>query len=620
MKRRIFWPLFFVLILILTTVSIGLYYYPAREGSNIAPGKTALLHPSTLKCAQKVNLRNWLGESWINYTIKRLHLAQQPDGGFTEIVDTITPTLISTYYFVEALHAVNRTPTNVNQTLVWLHREEASLINSSNLSNDYAYAGQDKFSNLYYLVTTLNTLNSTPRNSDKIIDFVLSTRKKNGAFEYDGVDVTDKAVEMLHALGYNMSGLHDTRDYLLGEFENTTPPKVWDEAGTMKFLLRFNTLTKALGLLQVDYTSLDIYKKDVMFIKVNISKRVDSLLKFNPPLFMVEPLAESLHVTHTMTPSASEEIYKYVVSLKLPDGGFNLFGKDYGEFQGTYYAVKTIVLTDHTPDEDTIRFIENWESPLGGFAFPFQGHGGPVLTYMGVYVAEKIEMPLNRTAIARYLSNALYNRWPYSDDNPGPLYSIYMAYSTLNITLSPLQKDYLRNETARLTELYLRNRTNSLLMDTGWISLLRLDQVTGVRIGRDTKKQLIRKILSQKNPDGTFGPPSNNTMLILYRTENAVLLLYALGYNYTNETTANFILRMEHDGGWGGPDLYNTYRAVSVLAYMGYCPKDVQSLISFIHSLRYRYGGFLLYKGDKGHGSLQDTYYAIRTLELVGAS
>ncbi len=60
-----------------------------------------------------------------------------------------------------------------------------------------------------------------------------------------------------------------------------------------------------------------------------------------------------------MTPGASGEIYKYVVSLKLPDGGFNLFGKDYGEFQGTYYAVKTIVLTGHEPDEDTIRFIEN---------------------------------------------------------------------------------------------------------------------------------------------------------------------------------------------------------------------------------------------------------------------
>ena len=617
--KGVFCSLFFILILILASVSIGLYYHPAGKGSNIAPGKTALLRPSTLKCVQKVNLRNWLGESWINYTIKRLHLAQQPDGGFTEIVDTITPTLISTYYFVKALNAVNRTPTNVNQTLVWLHREEAALINSSNLSNDYAYAGQDKFSNLYYLVTTLNILNSTPLNSDKIIDFILSTRKKNGAFEYDGVDVTDKAVEMLHALGYNMSGLHDTWDYLLEEFENTTPPRVWDEAETMKFLLRFNRLTKALGLLQVDYTSLDIYKEDVTFIKANISKRVDSLLEFDPPLFMVEPLAESLHETHAMTPGASGEIYKYVVSLKLPDGGFNLFGKDYGEFQGTYYAVKTIVLTGHEPDEDTIRFIENWESPLGGFAFPFQGHGGPILTYMGVYVAEKIGMPLNRTAIAKYLSSALYNRWPYSSDNPGPLYSVYMTYRALNITLSPVEKDYLRNETARLTELYLRNRTDSLLMDTGWVVLLRLDQATGVRIGENTKKRLIQKILSERNPDGTFGPPSNNTVVILYRTENAVLLLHALGYNYTNETTAKFILSMEHDGGWGGPDLYNTYEAVGTLAYMGHCPKDVQSLMSFIHSLKYKYGGFLFYKGDKSHGGLQETYFALRTLELLGA-
>ena len=585
----------------------------------MASSKTALLPTSTLKCVQEVNIRNWLGESWINYTSRRLHLAQQPDGGFTEIVDTIAPTLISTYYFVKALTIVNQIPSNVNQTIVWLHREETTLINSSNLSRSYTYAGLDKFSNMYYLVMTLHMLNSTPLNSDKIVDFILSTKKKNGAFEYGGVDVTDRAVEILHALGYNMSGLHDTREYLLEKFKSTKPPEVWNNADIMRFLQQFNTLTKALGFLHVNYTSLDVYKRDIMFIRANISKRVDLLLRSDPPLFMVDLLAESLHEAQAMPPDACEEIYKYVASLKLPDGGFNLFGKDYGEFQGTYYAVRTIVLTGHKPEIDTLKFIENWESPLGGFAYPFQGVGGPILTYMGVYVAKKIGMPLNRTAIAKYLSRELYNRWPYSRDDPSPLYSIYMTYRVLNITLSPVDKDYLRNETARLTELYLRNRTKSLLMDTGWITLLRLGRATGVRIGEDTKKRLIQNILSQKNPDGTFGTPSNNTVLVLYRTENAVLLLHALGYDYTNETTAKFILSMEHDGGWGAPDLYNTYRAVETLAYMGYCPEDVQSLIGFIHSLKYKYGGFLFYRGEKSYGGLQETYYALRTLELIGA-
>ena len=330
-------------------------------------------------------------------------------------------------------------------------------------------------------------------------------------------------------------------------------------------------------------------------------------------------LTQVLSEYNLLNNTISGEIYNYIMSQELPDGGFNLFGKNYGEFQGTYYAVKTIALLGKRPDKKTIGFIHSWESPLGGFAFTFQKSCGPILTYMGVYVAKKIGIPLNRTAIAKYLSRALYDRWPYSRDDPSPLYSIYMTYRALNLTLSPVDKDYLRNETARLTELYLRNRTNSLLMDTGWIALLRLGRATGVRIGEDTKKRLIQNVLSLKNPDGTFGPPSNNTVLVLYRTENAVLLLHALGYDYTNETTAKFILSMEHDGGWGYPDLYNTYRAVGALAYMGYCPEDVQSLIGFIHSLKYKYGGFLFYRGEKSYGGLQETYYALRTLELIGA-
>ncbi|WP_457741343.1 hypothetical protein, partial [Thermococcus sp.] len=66
-----------------------------------------------LTCIPKpLNLSAFLGREWINYTSKRLHLAECPGGGFTDIVDTITPDIVSTYYFVAALRAINQTPYN----------------------------------------------------------------------------------------------------------------------------------------------------------------------------------------------------------------------------------------------------------------------------------------------------------------------------------------------------------------------------------------------------------------------------------------------------------------------------------------------------------------------------
>ena len=588
-------------------LSIGINYHK-NTISEVNTLETALgLHCT----AQTLNLSQFLGQKWINYTIRRLNIAKCPDGGFTEIVDTITPDLHSTYYFVGALRVINEIPFNRVQTIVWLHTQEESLFRNASKTR---YG----FRNLYHGVMALKMLNSTPRDSDKIIDFVLNTKRENGAFVYEGIDVTTQAIEVLSVLGYNVSNLNDTREYVLLKFRNLNLPHNGGGLEALKFVSEFNRYTKTMDLMGIDYTRTPEYQNYSSFIK-SMSKDANRLLDENPALFLVADLAEVLRKNNLMTSDISEAIYAYVKSRELPDGGFNLFGGNYGEFQGTYYAVKTLVLAGKRPDNKTIEFIHSWESPLGGFAFTFQRFCGPILTYMGVYIAERIGMDINRTQIKRYLKKALYNRWPYSQDDPEPLYSIYLTYQRLNLTMDQNEKEYLKNETVRLMRLYSTSRLDSILSDTGWISLIKLGKALGVTFSPETKKTLINAIRSKRNSDGTFGAYRNNTQMTLFRTVNAVLLLHELGYNYKDTKTAQYLSSMMHDGGWGGPDLYNTYGVVQALKYMHHCPERSDDIIAFVSSLKYKYGGFRFYRGDTSYGGLQETYYALRILEVLGA-
>ena len=613
MKKFLF-SIFLVVVLLMGTYW-GAHFYKMK-GGEMAKFTKSEADKIQLTCTPHVNISTFLGQEWINYTSKRLHLAECPMGGFTDIDDTITPDIISTYYFVSALRAINQSPYNKAQTVNWLHENENNLFENATESFDKNLV--PKFWIVYYGVMTLSMLNSSPKDPAKIVEFILNLRQKNGSFMYQDMDLTPQSVEILHALGYNLSSLKETKKYCLRKFQNLTPPGEYGGLQLMGFLFNFIGYTKCLRILGVNYTKTQEYWSDVQFID-NLSKNVGGIIKSGPPLFIVAKLTQLLREYDLLNGNISREIYSYVISQELPDGGFNLFGKDYGEFQGTYYAVTTIALLGKRPDRKTIEFIHSWESPLGGFAFTSQNSCGSISTYQGVYVAEKTGIPINKTRLRMYLEHALRNRWPYSQDNPAALDAIYLTYRQLNLTIEPNDMEYLKNETVRLMKFYLTHKKKDLLMDTGWRYLIKLGNSIGVKLSPETKSRLINEVLSMRNTNGTFGPPSNNTAVVLYRTENAVLLLHALGYNYTNETTAKFILSMQHDGGWGAPDIFNTRGAVKALAYMGYCPKDVQGLISFVYSLKYKYGGFLYYRGDKGYGSIQATYYAIRILELIGA-
>lgn len=605
MKKSLSLLLIFIL---LGGLSISVYHYK-KPTQRTNPLET---YPRLHCTGRTLNLSVFLGKDWRNYTAKRLNLAKCPDGGFTEIVDTVTPDIHSTYYFVAALGAINETPSNRIQTIAWLHTQEEGMFRNS---SKVRYS----FKNVYHGVMTLAMLKSTPKDPDKITDFVLSAKRKNGAFVYDGLDVTEQAIEILHVLGYNVSNLNDTAGYELAKFKNLSLPPEGDKLGALKFVSEFNRYTRTMDLLGVNYTATREYKEDVSFIE-NLSRNVSSVLMINPPLFLVTDLAQALRENSLMESNISEAIYMYVKSRELPDGGFNLFGNDYGEFQGTYYAVRTLVLAGKKPDNKTIRFIHSWESPLGGFVFTFQKFSGPILTYMGVYVAKKIGMDVNRTMIGKYLENALHNRWPYSQDDPEPLYSIYLTYKELNITMNQNDREYLKNETVRLMELYSRSRVDSILSDTGWISLIRLGNALGVTFSSRTKAALIDIILSKRNSDGTFGTYANSTPMTLFQTVNAVVLLHELGYDYRDDKTIQYLNSLMHDGGWGGPDIYNTYRVVQALVYMNRCPEKADGIITFVDSLKYRYGGFRFYRGDTSHGGLQETYFAFRILELLGAT
>ncbi|HIH72241.1 MAG: hypothetical protein PWP49_1159 [Thermococcaceae archaeon] len=570
---------------------------------------------SQIGCIENFDVTNFLGETWINYTLKRVYLAQTPNGGFTEIVDTVTPDIVSTYYFTKALTLLNQTPYNKAQTIKWLHEEEKTFFKNSTKTN------MPNFMRLYFGVMSLSLLNETPSNREDIIDLILSYKRENGSFvDEENNDMTGKALEMLSALGYNIAELNDTKIYVLNKWSDLTPPNVDDFASVVKYISMFNMYTNMLQMLGIDYRNLKDYNQK-RFPLIWISQNPSFLLENPPPLFLITPILEALKKEDLLTEDIKSATSRIIMDMKLWDGGFNLFGLDYGEPQGTYYAVKALILIGKTPDKDTIKFIHERETPLGGFIFCYQSSGDPLSTYMAVYTSKILGGEINKAKIKNYLSRAVYSRKPYSSDEPSPLYFIYLTYKELDISIDEETYKYIRNETVRLFNLYLTEKTDNIVENVGWISLIKLGKEVGIVLDDRTKKYLIDKILSQRNSDGTFGRHSGNIYKKLVYTSYAILLLEELGYKYHDDKTIEFLLNSQINGGWGAPDLYTTYQVIRALRVMEVCPKDVDGLLKFLKRVQYPYGGFNFYEEQEdAHGGLYETYLALRILELLSSS
>jgi len=282
MKKFLF-SIFLIVVLLVGTYW-GAHFYEMK-GGEMAKFTKSETDKIQLTCTPThVNISTFLDQEWINYTSKRLHLAECPMGGFTGIDDTITPDIISTYYFVSALKAINQSPYNKAQTVNWLHENENNLFENATESFDKNLV--PKFWIVYYGVMTLSMLNSSPKNPEKITEFILSLRQKNGSFIYQDMDFTPHSVEILHALGYNLSSLKETKKYCLRKFQNLTPPKEYGGLELMNFLFNFIGYTKCLRILGVNYTKTEEYQNDVLFIN-NLSKNAGEIIKSRPPLFIV---------------------------------------------------------------------------------------------------------------------------------------------------------------------------------------------------------------------------------------------------------------------------------------------------------------------------------------------
>lgn len=608
---------FTIATLVLSTLLIFSIVWWASTNSYDAVGIAEInnksSHNESLKCLpRELNITQFLGERWINYTEKRLYLARRSDGGFTEIVDTITPNIISTYYFLSTLSLINESPSNLNQTKAWLVSVEEEILNRT-----IKEGTASSFARLHYWVLSMKMVNLTPSDSDRIISFVLSIKSDNGTFFYGGEDVTYLAIKVLYYLGYNMTLLHSTANYYIHELDRLSLQR--DDYNNLQYLLEVNIRLKALSMLGISYVNLTSYRQIVTYVRSSYES-IKMEISRSPPIFYVSEGIEFLAREGLLTSDLSSIAYEYTLAQKLPDGGYHIWNMNYGEPQGTYHAVRIIVLTGHTPDKDTLQFIHSWESPLGGFALPFYAQGDPYATYMAVYVMNFLGIDSDKDRIKHFLEHAIYDRSPYSPDDPSPLYVIYRTYDLLEIQPSEQDREYIKSEVERMFRLYLENRKNSLLSDPGWIYLIRLGKEVGIVIGEQTKVTLIKEILKMRNPDGSFGNITNVTFTTFQNTVQAVILLHELEYEYDDDSTLQYILEFQHDGGWGAPDLYNTLLAVQALVYLKHCPQDIEGLLELIGSLKYPYGGFRLYSRDISYGGLQETYFALKILELLGAT
>lgn len=551
---------------------------------------------------EKIDLTEFLGEEWINHTLKRLYLAQTPKGGFFgDDFHLIEPNLDSTYYFISALALINESPYNREKTIEWLHLNENSLF-----QNVSRYP--DELGRIYFGVMSLKLLNEIPFNRNKIIERVLSYRRENGKFVCNGRDCTWMGLKTLIALNHT-----ETEKWALERWYKLTPPSSNDTKKVMEFMFDLYYTIEMLEMIGVDYKKLETYEEKREFLE-SVSQEVVSSLNPNVPLFYIAYVAGVLNKMGLLNEDFKNKFHDIIKRRKLEDGGYHIFGDVYGEHQGTYFAIMTLVMIGEKPDQDTIDFIHNRESPLGGFIFPQKLRTDPISNYIALYILRRLGGNFNRTKLKQYLDEVVYKA-----NDPKTLWAIYESYKLSGIELEVEKREYFKNNTIILLENYLKNLDTVLDNLDGlqsFIILIRLGKELNIVLDNKTREDISNRLLSYKNRNGSF---RNHLEFTAY----SVILLNEMGYKYCDQETIEWLQNQQKEGGWGAPDLHNTKLVVEALTSMGAIPRDIDKLLNFLKKLQSPYGEFVISYGPENsyvYGDSYATYLALKILELLSSS
>ena len=569
--------------------------------SESLPKETATKEPQTCQktnSMKPLNLSDFLEDQWINMTLRRLYLGQTTDGGFLDDPILIQPYIDSTYYFISALSLINESPHNKERTIKWLHLNENNFF-----QNVSKYP--DELGGIYFGVMSLKLLNETPHNRNEIIKRVLSYRQKNGKFTCNGMDCTWMALKTLVALNYTKAG-----NWTLEEWYSLRPPERYNFKQVVEYISSFYHTVETLEMMGIDYKMLKTYEEKKDFIQ-NISQDLISHLNPRAPLFYVAYVAGVLNKTGLLDSESRDIIYRTLEERKLDDGGYHIFGDNYGEHQGTYFAIMALIMIGEEPDRDTLEFIHNRESPFGGFIFPQKLKTNPIETYKTVYILKTLGGDIDRIKLKDYLDKELSRA-----NDPKTLWSIYDSYKLAGIELDKNKWEYFRNMTVFLLEKYLKNPdiiTNDPVHMEHFILLLDLGKKLNVIVENGTRRDIADRLLEYREKDGSF---KHNLEFTAY----SVILLNELGYEYCDQKTIAWLQNQQTEGGWGAPDLYSTELVIEALTSMGAVPRDIDGLLKFLKDIQCPYGEFDMSYGSKNSyvcGDSYATYLALRILEML---
>jgi hypothetical protein len=267
-----------------------------------------------------------------------------------------------------------------------------------------------------------------------------------------------------------------------------------------------------------------------------------------------------------------ERAINYIMARRCQGGGFCFYRLEEPNGSDTYYALSALsLLRMDMQDYDTRQFLEKVQEDDGSYANIF-------LAYYAI------------KGLIVLAGEPKYDPTSY---------------------LSNLVKDCLVD--SRELPAWTVSRFNSLYC------LIDLCLSLKISLEQELMKDIVASILASMKKDKGFGDIRST----LLETSQALAILKQLNYSVDRLNVENFIKECEdqNSGFTGVPNtsmsyLEQVHGGLVACRILSYKPRYLDQCISFIKGCQNHNGGF---SRQRGISTLEDTYYAIHSLSMLGA-
>ncbi|WP_258083610.1 prenyltransferase/squalene oxidase repeat-containing protein [Thermococcus thermotolerans] len=462
-----------------------------------------------------------VSSSWVNWTVKRLYLAQDPvTGGWNgDVSFTILPSLYHTYHGIMTLSLLNLSPTHLEKTIEFLREEEENFYNGRNYPSVL---------DAYYLLTLFKEFNMSLRNREAFENFIIEDmRKSNETF--------------LHAKTLILLNSTLAKNVSMSLWLKLRPEHsldfLWD-------FLQFRGLLMESGYSPDEIPNYTVMYETARAVFDEASDRIERL-----GFFDLKTMARFIREEHIKNETLRRKILTSIQKYKCLDGAYSdTRGAKKGHLDTTHWAVETITYAGGDVGADTVSYLRSLEGPLGGFVgIPNYIVPNPVGTAFSVITLKLLNSTVpNETSVRDYLLTEISR-----ESKPSLIWVEYEALKELGVppsklkeTVEPLLKSFLDN--LNLSDVY---QNHYLLKDIYY--LLVTSRELGIEIDERWKENVTSFVLGLKDSDGGFGSKISKIKINrLEITLYSVLILNELGYGYGDKKTVKFIKSSRQGALW----------------------------------------------------------------------